>query len=211
MSTISPTRTTSYAESGKPKRLDRLGRWLNLRKMRRVLGETAGQRCADIGCGYDAAFARRLLRDAGSILLVDIRLGDEARLLPNARFVEGYLPRVLDQIDDHSLDLIYSSNVLEHLCDDAGTVRAFHRLLAPKGRCVINVPSWRGKALLEFVTFRLGLGPPPSEIDDHKRYYDPKDLWPILVEAGFVPSQIKCRRYKLGVNTIAICTKPDVD
>jgi SAM-dependent methyltransferase len=211
MSTISPTRTTSYAETWKPKRLDRLGRWLNLHQMRRVLGETQGRRCADIGCGYDAAFARQLLGDAKSILLVDIRLGDAARQVANGRFVEGYLPGVLDQIDDHSVDLIYSSNVLEHLRDDAGTVRAFHRLLAPKGRCVINVPSWRGKALLELVTFRLGLGPPPAEIDDHKRYYDPQDLWPILVEAGFLPSHIKCRRYKLGVNTIAICTKPDVE
>ena len=208
MSTDSAPRTEAYAQGGPPKRLDRLGRWLNLRKMRRVVGATAGKRCADIGCGYDAGFARRLLRDAEAIVLVDITVSPEVKNLPKAQVLEGYLPEVLDQLRDSSVDTIYSSNVLEHLWDDAGALAQFFRALAPGGRCVINVPSWGGKALLEFVTFRLRLGPPPAEIDDHKRYYNPRDLWPMLVAAGFLPSHIKCRRYKLGVNTIAICTKP---
>ena len=201
-------RTQAYAQGGPPKRLDRLGRWLNLRKIRRVVGANDGKRCADVGCGYDAGFARRLLLDAATIVLVDIGVSPEVKELPNVNVLEGYLPGVLDQVDDASLDVVYSSNVLEHLRDDAGTLGQFFRILAPGGQCVLNVPSWGGKAILEFVTFRLGLGPPPAEIDDHKRYYDPHDLWPMLVEAGFLPSRIKCRRYKLGVNTMAICTKP---
>jgi SAM-dependent methyltransferase len=208
MPTDPPSRTTAYAQGGPPKRLDRFGRWLNLRKMRRVVGTTAGKRCADVGCGYDAGFARQLLTQAGSIVLVDISVASEVKELPAVTVLEGYLPAVLEQLNDASLDLIYSSNVLEHLRDDAGTLGHFFRALAPGGRCVINVPSWRGKAALEFVTFRLGLGPPPAEIDDHKRYYDPHDLWPMLVQVGFLPSHIKCRRYKLGVNTIAVCSKP---
>jgi SAM-dependent methyltransferase len=208
MSSEASPRTESYAQGGPPKRLDRLGRWLNLRKMRRVVGPTAGKRCADIGCGYDAGFARELLGDADSMVLVDLAVAPEVKQLANARVLEGYLPDVLEQIGDETLDTIYSSNVLEHVWDDAGMLTQLFRALAPGGRCIINVPSWAGKATLEFVTFRLGLGPPPAEIDDHKRYYDPHDLWPMLVAAGFLPSHIACRRYKLGVNTIAICTKP---
>ena len=173
-----------------------------------MIGLTADKRCADVGCGHDARFARELLADAASIILVDINIAPETKRLPNVTALEGYLPTVLDQLESESLDLIYSSNVLEHLRDDAGTVCEFYRALAPGGRCVINVPTWRGKSTLEFVTFRLGLGPPPSEIDDHKRYYDPRDLWPLLVAAGFAPSRIKCRRHKFGMNTIAVCTKP---
>jgi SAM-dependent methyltransferase len=199
-------RTTSYAESGEPRRLDRVGRWLNLRKMRRVTGSTSGKVCADIGCGFDARFARELLRDAAGAVLVDVSVGPQARAMPNATVLEGHLPGVLAAVDDDSLDLVYSSNVLEHLWDDAGTVREFHRILAPGGRCVINVPSWLGKPILEFVTFRMRWGP-AQEIEDHKRYYDPQDLWPILVGGGFQPSNIRCRRIKLGVNTLAICTK----
>ena len=44
-----------------------------------------------------------------------------------------------------------------------------------------------------------------EEMDDHKAYYDPRDLWPMLVEAGFKTRQITCFRHKFGLNTFAIC------
>jgi len=52
--------------------------------------------------------------------------------------------------------------------------------------------------------FRLNLSP-PAEMDDHKNYYDPNDLWPMLVRAGFLPSNITCRRFKFGLGTFAAC------
>ena len=72
---------------------------------------------------------------------------------------------------------------------------------------LVNVPTWRGKRALEFAAFRLGVSP-ADEMNDHKRYYDPKDLWPLLVEAGFRPSDIRCHRHKLGLNTFAVCRVP---
>ena len=42
-------------------------------------------------------------------------------------------------------------------------------------------------------------------MDDHKAYYDPRDLWPMLVEAGFKPRNISCFRHKFGLNTFAVC------
>jgi hypothetical protein len=76
--------------------------------------------------------------------------------------------------------------------------------LAPGGTCLLNVPSWRGKFFLEFSAFRLGLSP-ESEMDDHKMYYDRRDLWPLLVQAGFRPSRLRCFPHKLGLNTFAVC------
>ena len=81
-----------------------------------------------------------------------------------------------------------------------------YRLTKPGGTCVFNVPSWRGKWFLEFSAYRLGLSP-KEEMDDHKAYYDVKDLWPLLVKAGFVPSNIRCFAHKFGLNTFAVCTK----
>lgn len=78
------------------------------------------------------------------------------------------------------------------------------RLLAPGGVLLVNVPSWRGKRWLEFSAFRLGLSP-ADEMDDHKRYFDPRDLWPLLRAAEFLPSEIRCTRYKWGLNTFATC------
>jgi hypothetical protein len=46
-------------------------------------------------------------------------------------------------------------------------------------------------------------------MDDHKMYYDPKDLWPLLVRSGFAPHAISCRRHKFGLNTVAVCKKTD--
>ena len=78
------------------------------------------------------------------------------------------------------------------------------RVTAPGGICLVNVPSWRGKWFLEFSAYRLRLSP-AEEIDDHKAYYDPEDLWPLLVKAGFLPHNISCRTHKFGLNTFAAC------
>jgi hypothetical protein len=72
---------------------------------------------------------------------------------------------------------------------------------------MINVPTWRGKKFLEFTAFRLGLSP-ASEIDDHRMYYDGRDLWPLLVKGGFKPSLIQMRYHKFGLNLFALVQKP---
>ncbi len=52
---------------------------------------------------------------------------------------------------------------------------------------------------------------PKVEIDDHKMYYDKRDLWPMLVRAGFKPSQIRLRYHKFGLNLFAAARKDDAD
>ena len=66
---------------------------------------------------------------------------------------------------------------------------------------MINVPTWMGKPFLEFSAFRLGTSP-ALEMDDHKMYYSKRDLWPILVRAGFKPSGIRMRYHKFGLNLL---------
>ena len=36
-------------------------------------------------------------------------------------------------------------------------------------------------------------------------YYDKRDLWPMLVRAGFRPSQIRLRYHKFGLNLFCSC------
>ncbi len=98
-------------------------------------------------------------------------------------------------------------SVLEHLSEPQTALDHFHRVLAPGGVAILNVPSWLGKPFLEFAAFRLGVSP-AEEMDDHKAYYDPRDLWPMLVRAGFKPSLIRCHRHKFGLNTSAVCRVP---
>ena len=42
-------------------------------------------------------------------------------------------------------------------------------------------------------------------MNDHKMYYDPKDLWPLLVRAGFIPQNIRIGTHKFGLNSYAVC------
>jgi SAM-dependent methyltransferase len=199
-------RTTSFAQEHTPSIVDRSGRWLSTVRMRRYLGDVAGRRAADIGCGYDAALAVDLFRGAASALLVDVAV--DPALATDGRTVRcGQLPGVLADVPAASLDAIICNNVIEHLHRPEQTLAELHRLLAPGGVCIVNVPSWRGKVFLELAAFRLGVAP-KAEMDDHKAYYDPHDLWPMLVAAGFLPSEIKVTRHKGGLNTIARCRTP---
>ena len=40
-------------------------------------------------------------------------------------------------------------------------------------------------------------------MDDHKRYYDRRDLWPMLIAAGFSPSRVKTKYHKFRLNLFA--------
>jgi hypothetical protein len=53
---------------------------------------------------------------------------------------------------------------------------------------------------LEFAAFKLEIAP-REEMDDHKNYYDKKSLWTLVRNSGFLPSQIKVKYTKLGMNT----------
>jgi SAM-dependent methyltransferase len=200
-------REHSFGEDADLSPVDRFGIWLSERSIRRNAGGIAGRRVGDFGCGYEATLARNLAAEAASVVAVDVSLAPEVIADPRIRAIEGALPGALAGLPTGSLDLVLCVSVLEHLDDPEGALAEFRRLLAPGGRCLLNVPNWLGKRFLELSAFRLGLSP-AEEMDDHRRYYDPKDLWPLLVDAGFRPSNIRCYRHKLGLNTFAVCKVP---
>jgi SAM-dependent methyltransferase len=197
-------RQQAYLQEGKPTVVDRLGVWLSARQIRRYAKPLAGARLGDFGCGYKASFARTVLDEVAGAVLVDVALAPDLGAHPRVRAIEGALPGALRELPDASLDVVLLMSVLEHVEDPAGLLRELRRLTAPGGRCLVNVPSWRGKRYLELSAFKLGLSP-ACEMDDHKMYYDVRDLWPMLVRAGFRPSGIKCFPHKFGLNTLAVC------
>lgn len=197
-------RDHAYGQAAGPSPVDRLGVWLSGQQIRRHVPSFAGVRLGDFGCGYQASFARSVLGEVARATLVDVALASDLLAHPRVVAVEGALPDALEALPDGSLDVILCISVLEHLWEPLAALRSFRRLLAPKGVALINVPSWRGKAFLEFSAFRLGTSP-PEEMDDHKAYYDRRDLWPLLVRAGFLPHNITCRSHKFGLNTFAAC------
>ncbi len=88
------------------------------------------------------------------------------------------------ELPDGSFDFIYCSNVLEHIPDDRAAMRELHRVLAPGGTAVVQVPI-RGE-----VTYEDPSITDPAERArhfgqaDHVRYYG-RDIRERLAEAGF--------------------------
>lgn len=200
-------RTKSFGEGYNPTIVDRFGVRLSARQIHRHVPDFSGKRIGDFGCGYHAAFVRTVLDGVASAALVDVSISPDLVGHPKVSTLTGPMPGVLTEVPSSSLDVVLCISVLEHLWEPEHAIREFRRMLAPGGVCLLNVPSWRGKRFLEYSAFKLGLSP-ADEMNDHKNYYDVKDLWPLLVRGGFQPSDIRCFRHKFGMNTFAVCKAP---
>jgi SAM-dependent methyltransferase len=199
-------RREAFLQHGGGTPVDRFGVWLSGRQIRRYVPTFAGKRIGDFGCGFQAAFARTVLGEVERAVLIDVALADDLKSHPRVEAIEGQLPAALAPLPAGSLDVVMTVSVLEHVTEPQRLLSEIHRLLAPDGIALINVPSWRGKKYLELSAFRLRLSP-AAEMDDHKMYYDVRDLWPLLVTAGFRPSRIDCFPHKFGLNTFAVCRR----
>jgi SAM-dependent methyltransferase len=197
-------RDHAFGQDYHPTAIDQFGVWLSARQIRRYAGSLSGKRLGDFGCGYQAEFARSTLTALERAVLVDLALADDLKNHPKVTALEGVLPSVLAQVPSASLDIVLCMSVLEHLWNPLAVLQECFRIVRRGGACLFNVPSWRGKRFLEYSAFRLGLSP-KDEMDDHKTYYDVKDFWPLLVRAGFLPSNIRCFSHKFGLNTFAVC------
>jgi SAM-dependent methyltransferase len=205
---VSAPRDRSFGQGYAPTPVDRFGVWLSARQIRlHVRGGFAGKRVADLGCGFHATFARTLLGEVERLVLADVSLAPDLKADPNIETVEGDLLAAVRGLPTGDLDVVLIVSVLEHVWEPLEVMREIRRMLRPGGVCLVNVPSWRGKAALEFSAFRLGLSP-ADEMNDHKMYYDVRDLWPLLVKAGFRPQDVDCFSHKLGLNTFAVCRVP---
>jgi SAM-dependent methyltransferase len=204
MAQASEGRTRSFGQGHALTPVDRFGVWLSARALRRHVPSFAGKAVGDFGCGFDARFVRSILDEVDRAVLVDVALAPDLKSDRRVTAIEGRLPESIAEIPSGSLDVAMCVSVLEHLWWPLELIRELRRVSAPGGTCLVNVPSWRGRRFLEYSAFRLGLSP-SDEVDDHKAYYDPRDLWPLLVRGGFAPHEIKCYRHKFGLNTFAVC------
>ncbi|MBL9175166.1 MAG: methyltransferase domain-containing protein [Verrucomicrobiales bacterium] len=88
-------------------------------------------------------------------------------------------------IQTNSFDFIYCSNVLEHIPDDRAAMSELHRVLAPGGTAIIQVPIKEGQKTYE----DFSITDPEARFQhfgqaDHVRWYGP-DIQERLEAAGF--------------------------
>lgn len=121
---------------------------------------------------------------------------------------------ILDlRFDSNSFDLILCNHVLEHIPDDIKAMKELHRVLAPGGRAILQVPI----SLNSESTFEdFSIQDPDARIEafgqfDHVRIYG-QDYVKRLSSAGFNVARINISSQypKLGLNSnedLFICTK----
>jgi len=195
----------SYGTDGSTP-VDRLGTWLSRRAILREIGSRCGLAVMELGCGFAARNLVAIEDRASRLVAIDYNLSGDLKSRPKFEVLELPAIPAMDKLAGNSFDLILVISVLEHLDNPFEVLSRCRGLLKPGGKLLINVPTWRGKLLLEFSAFRLGWSP-KTEMDEHKMYYDKRDLWPLLVAAHFLPSHIRLRYHKFGLNLFAVVTR----
>lgn len=139
-----------------------------------VIGNlTKGKRLAilEVGCGTGGNL--EMLSGFGEV--TGVEPDAEARALSSARssarVIDGRLPGGLD-LDPETFDLLAAFDVLEHLDDDHGGLKAATACLKPGGRAVLTVPAF--PSLWSY----------HDELHHHKRRYTRADFEELVRSAG---------------------------
>jgi SAM-dependent methyltransferase len=165
--------------------------WVWERRRAMLLAEARpGERVLDLGCGAGRFVAA--LRDHGAdpvgVEIAAAALERARRNAPGAdlRLVEpdGSLP-----LDHRSVDLVWCSEVLEHVGDTEHLLLEVRRVLRPGGRLLVTVP-FHGRvqgALIALTRFEAHFDP----LGEHLRFYTRRSLAATLRHARFTAVRVR--------------------
>jgi ubiquinone/menaquinone biosynthesis C-methylase UbiE len=146
-----------------------------------------GDRVLDLGCGSGAFTALAAAAGAASVIGADVAEAALARARtahPELDFrlvgIDGPLP-----LDDVSADLVWCSEVIEHIADTAAWLSEVRRVLAPGGRLLLTTPAHGRLRLLLHGVERYS--DPQGE---HLHLYTARSLRTLLGGFGFADTRI---------------------
>lgn len=146
-----------------------------------------GDRALDLGCG-DGTLTGELARTASQVIGAEVAqaaISRAAQRHPDLRFelipIDGPLP-----FADNEFDLVWSSEVIEHVADTARWLSEARRVLAPGGRLVLTTPS-HGRLRLVLG----GIERYSEPLGDHLHLYTRRSLTEVLGEFGFNPVNVQ--------------------
>ena len=144
-------------------------------------------RVLDLGCGEGTFTA--LAAQAGAEIVgaevAEAALRRAQKTNPGLDFelvpVCGPLP-----FADHAFDLVWASEVIEHIADTASWLLEVRRVLRPRGRLMVSTPNHRRLAILVH-----GLEPYAQPLSDHLHLYTRKSLVQTLEEFAFAEVSVR--------------------
>jgi SAM-dependent methyltransferase len=147
----------------------------------------AGDRALDLGSG--AGDFTAALAEAGAVPIgvevADAALARARRRHPDRDFRLVPLDRPLP-FEDGSFELVWASEVIEHVTDTARWLSEVRRVLVPGGRLLVTTPS-HGR-------LRMALGGIErfsEPLGDHLHLYTRRSLRTLLQEFGFVEIEVR--------------------
>jgi SAM-dependent methyltransferase len=165
--------------------------WQWERRRALLLGEVRpGERVLDLGCGAGRFVAA--LREAG-VDVVGVELAGAALERARANAPGADLRLVADDgslpLEHASIDLVWCSEVLEHVPDTAHLLLEVRRVLRPGGRLLVTVPDHRRlrTALIALMRFEAHFDP----LGQHVRFYTRRSLAATLEHAGFEDVRVR--------------------
>jgi len=138
----------------------------------------------EVGCG-DGSFTRNLAEHSSRVTAVDIsasQIERNALVLPEINFLQHDLAEPLPFADE-AFEVIWCSEVLEHLFDPGFAVREMHRVLTPGGRLLVTVP-YHG-VLKDVLIALFNWDEHFSPSNPHIRFFTRKTLSQLAASAGF--------------------------
>jgi ubiquinone/menaquinone biosynthesis C-methylase UbiE len=153
-------------------------------------------RVLDLGCGdgafagvlADAAGARDGATAPGSVVGVDVAeaaLRQARARHPGLTFARAPLDGALP-LDDGSFDVVWASEVIEHVADTARWLSEVRRVLVPRGRLLLTTPS-HGRLRLAIG----GIERYSEPLGDHLHLYSASSLRELLLEFDFEVTELR--------------------
>ena len=181
--------------------LDKFLRKYRIRMVKPTIEKYNNCRLLDVGCGWEA----KLLKSIENYIEYGIGIDFKPPKLKTERLetVEVLLEKELP-FENESFDVVTMLAVLEHLSYLEDILKEIYRVLKNDGRLIITVPSKIAKPILEFLSYKMHVID-RLEIEDHKKYYNKKDIFEAAKISNFIVE--KHKYFQLRCNNFAILKK----
>ncbi len=152
------------------------------RRLSFLLAEAApGERVLDLGCG-SGEFTAALAHAGAQVVGVEVARAAVERARAAHANLEFRLAPIGDPLplDDNCVEVVWASEVIEHVADTARWFSEIRRVLVPSGRLLITTPAHDRLRVAAF-----GLERYSEPLGDHLHLYTRRSLTEVLGEFDF--------------------------
>lgn len=177
-------------------------RKMRINKVLPIIKKYPSSKLLDIGCGFNYKFLLEVEPYISEGYGIDFKVPElkKGKIITKQIKLNNKLP-----FNENSFDFVIMLAVLEHLDHPVEIVEEIERILKPKGKLILTVPSRSSKPVLEFLAYVLKVIK-EEEINDHKKYYNYKDLEKLFKNTNKLKIQ-KHRYFQFYMNNFCVVRK----